>query len=378
MSPAIICPNCKHKFSPDEAFSRELEEKLKQSLRDEFNQKYLAERKKLEEKITEESGRELKLLELQLRKQKQELDKAREYELELRQKTRELEEKEKNLELEKQRQIDEEREKIQEDERKHAAEKYQLIIAEKDKKLADVSKANEELNRKLTQGSQQLQGEILELELEQLLKQEFPIDEIEEVKKGKDGADIIQTVRDSMGRECGIIVWESKRTKAFGLDWIGKLKENLSLAKGNVGVIVSEVLPKDVRLFAQRDGVYLTSFECVAQVAHILRKSLIDLETMRSLSVGKNEKIESLYRYITSSEFAQKIESMMETYMHMQLELETEKNAIQKIWAKREARIEKLKNNTIQIHGSLSGLIDTPMPEVKSLSFTSLEVILED
>lgn len=378
MNPTIVCPNCKHKFSPDEAFSHELEEKLKLSLRDEFNQKYLTEKRKLEEKISRDSGKELELLKAQIDKQNQELEKSREFELDLRKKTRELEEKEKNLELEKERQIDEERKKIREKTEFEMSEKYHLKEKEKDSIIESLKKSLEDAQRKATQGSQQLQGEVLELELEEVLRREFPIDGIEEVSKGKFGADVIQIVKDNLGRECGKIIWESKRTRNFEEGWIEKLKEDCREAKADCAILVSTVLPKDIRVFGQKKGVYITSFECLVEVASVLRESLITLSNMKALTVGKNERIESLYKYITSSEFAQKIESMMETYIQMQQELEAEKNAIQKIWAKREARIGKLKNNTIQIHGSLSGLIDSPMPEVKSLSFSSLEIIVEN
>ncbi|MBI4039975.1 DUF2130 domain-containing protein [Candidatus Daviesbacteria bacterium] len=257
-------------------------------------------------------------------------------------------------------------------------EKFHLKEKEKDSIIESLKKSLEEAQRKANQGSQQLQGEVLELELEEVLRREFPIDTVEQVGKGKFGADILQIVKDSLGRDCGKIIWESKRTRNFEEGWIEKLKEDRREAKADAAILVSTVLPKDIRVFGQKKGVYITSFECLVEVASVLRESLIVLANMKALTVGKNERIESLYRYITSSEFAQKIESMMETYMQMQVELETEKNAIQKIWAKREARIEKLKNNTIQIHGSLSGLIDTPMPEVKSLSFTEIEVVLDE
>mgnify|MGYP001558279298 CR=1 FL=1 len=177
---------------------------------------------------------------------------------------------------------------------------------------------------------------------------------------------------------CGVIVWESKRTKSFNQEWIAKLKENIALVKGDLGVIITEILPKNVKMFGFTEGIYVASFEYAFQIAQVLRKSIIDLENMRSLSVGKNEKIESLYRYITSSEFAQKIDSMMETYSSMQNTLDREKVAMQKIWAQREKEIDRLKTNTHTIHGALSGLIDSPLPEVKSLGFPEIEIVIEE
>lgn len=378
MNSSIICPNCKNKISIDEALSHQIEDKLKQGLRDEFNKKYLDEKRKLEEKIEAESGKELKLLKEQFDKQKQELDRVRDYELELRKRANELEEKEKNLELEKQRQIDEERKKIREKTEEEVTEKFHLKEKEKDSIIDSLKKSLEEAQRKANQGSQQLQGEVLELELEGVLRREFPIDGISEVGKGKFGADVLQVVKDNLGRECGKIIWESKRTRNFEDGWIEKLKQDLREAKADMAILVSTVLPKGIQSFGQKNGVHITGFECLVQVAAILRESLISLTQMKALSVGKNEKIESLYRYITSSEFAQKIESMMETYSSMQNTLDKEKTALQKIWAQREKEIERLKTNTLTIHGSLSGLIDAPMPEVKSLNFPDIEIVIEE
>lgn len=181
-----------------------------------------------------------------------------------------------------------------------------------------------------------------------------------------------------MGRECGKIIWESKRTKSFEDGWIEKLKSDLMEAKADIAILVCTVLPKDIRVFGQRNGVHITGFESFVAVAQVLREGLISLYNTKELSVGKNERIESLYRYITSAEFAQKIESMMETYSQMQNTLEKEKVAVQKIWAQREKEIVRLKSNTLTIHGSLSGLIEEPLPEVKSLNFPEIEIVIEE
>lgn len=363
----LICPNCKKPIS-DQVLKGQLEDQIKQSLRDEFNQRYVEEIKKK----SEQSKKEKLELEEQLSKNRKEIETFRENELILRKKALELEEKEKNLELEKQRQIDQERKKIQEKTETEVTEKFHLKEKEKDQLIETLKKSLDEAQRKASVGSQQLQGEVMELELEEILKREFPVDEMSEVKKGVRGADLIQLVKDQTGRDAGKIIWESKRTKAFTGEWILKLKEDMREAKADVSVIVSSVLPVGAKFFTQKDGVYITSFDCVLQVAFILRRSLLDIAQTKALSVGKNEKIESLYRYITSSEFAQKIELMMETYSGMRTTLEKEKNLIQRAWAQREKEIETLKSNTLTIHGSLSGLIEEPLAEVKSLEFEEI------
>ena len=380
-STTLICPNCKKEISVDEALKSQLEDKIKQSLRNEYNQKYVAEIKKkeeaLKEQLQEQSQKDKSEMEEQLVKQNKEIETFRNTEITLRRKAQELEEKEKNMELLIVRQIDEERQKIKDKTESELQEKFHLKEKEKEQIIESLKKSLEDAQRKANQGSQQLQGEVLELELEEVLKREFPIDEIKEVGKGVRGADLIQIVKDSIGREVGKIVWESKRTKAFTEEWIGKLKEDMRATKADLAVIVSTTLPVDVKFFTQRDGVYITGFECIIQIAQILRKNLIDLSSTKALSVGKNEKIESLYRYITSSEFAQRIDSMLETYSKMQSTLDKEKMVMQKIWAQRDKEIERLKNNTLSMHGSLSGLIDEPMAEVKSLEFSEEEIYIE-
>lgn len=366
----FICPNCKEKISIDAALKSQLEDQIKQNLRDEYNQKWIEEKKKLELSSDEKSKKEKEFLEEEIKKQKEELDKAREFELELRKKTQELEEKEKNLELEKQRQIDEERQKIQEKTEKEVEEKFHLKEKEKEQIIESLKKSLEEAQRKANQGSQQMQGEVMELELEEILKREFPIDEILPVGKGVRGADVVQIIKDRIGKEVGKIVWESKRTKAFGGDWIEKLKEDMRSAKADMAVLVSSVLPQEINIFGFKDGVYITNFEAFLSIAGMLRKSILDLSVTKALSVGKNEKIEALYSYITSPEFAQKIDSMLETYSGMLSTLEKEKMLTQKIWAQREKEIERLRANTLTIHGSFSGLIEEPLSEVKSLEFS--------
>jgi len=383
LTTVIICPNCKKQISIDEALKSQISGQIENNLRNEFNQKFIEEKKKLAEnlqdQINEKTKKEKLEMEECLEKQKKEIEIFRENELILRKKTLDLEDKEKNLELDKQRQIDEERQKIKEKTEKDLEEKFHLREKDKEQIIESLKKSLEEAQRKANQGSQQLQGEVMELELEEILKREFPVDEILPVGKGIKGADVVQVVKDKIGKEAGKIVWESKRTKTFGGDWIEKLKEDMREIKADIAILVSSVLPQGVNNFTFQEGVYITSFENFLQVAHILRKSLIDLASTKSLSVGKNErKYEALYQYITSSEFAQYIGSMLDTFSRMKQTLDKEKGNMQRNWAEREKQIENLRNNTLTIHGSFSGLIEEPLPEIKSLEFEEAEIIVEN
>lgn len=377
-STKILCPKCRTEISLNEALSGKLGEAYEKQLEEEKRKLWKIAQEKAEEKITARLGQEAKELKVELEEKSKLLDEARKFEADLRRKTRELEEKEKNLELEKERQLDEERKKIQEKTETEVTEKFHLKEREKDSIIESLKKSLEDATRRANQGSQQLQGEVLELELEEVIRREFPVDRVTEVGKGKFGADILQVVKNNLGQECGKIIWESKRTKNFEEGWIDKLKVDLREAKADMAILVCTSLPKDIRVFGRRNGIYITGFESLLPVAQVLRESLISLTQMKALSVGKNERIESLYRYITSSEFAQKIESMMETFSSMNNTLEKEKTAMQRIWAQREKEIDRLKTNTLTIHGSLSGLIEEPLGEVAGFNFPDIEILIEE
>lgn len=311
---------------------------------------------------------ELKDLQQQVEQKDKKLRQAEEAELDLRQKTRILEEKEKALELETARRIDDERAKIQEETAKQLHEEHRMNDAEKDKKLQDALRMNDELKRKLQQGSQQTQGEVLELELEASIKAMFPTDTIEAVPKGVNGADVIQRVFHRNGNSCGTIVWESKRTKSWGGDWIQKLKDDQRLVKAELAMIVSETLPKDVDNFALINGVWVTNPQCALGVASALRIQLIEVATTKLSAVGKNEKMEVLYAYLSGPEFKQRMEAIVEAFVSMQKDLLDEKRSAERQWAKREKQIQKVIANTSGMYGDFQGLIGSSLQTIPALS----------
>lgn len=386
---SITCPKCKEIVSIDEALSHQLEDQITLQLKDEFNKKWLDQKdkllqqaetdafKKAEEKIKLQSQESEKVLKQELDKKDEELKQAREGELKLRKEKQAMEEEKQKWELDKQRQLDEEREKIQRKTAETLLEEHRMRDLEKNKQMEDMRRKIDELQMKVNLTSQQLQGEVLELELEELLRREFPLDDILPVGKGIRGADVVQLIHDQSGSECGKIIWESKRTKNWEDGWVIKLKEDMRNEKADMAIIVSTALPQGMKNFALREGVYVTNFECITSVAGLIRMHLIKINSTKLMSVGKNERIESLYNYITSSEFAQKIDAMLETYTLMLGTLEKERTAMLRIWAQREKEIKVLKNSTVMIHGSLTGLIGEGMGEVKSLEFPDFPDSLE-
>jgi hypothetical protein len=295
------------------------------------------------------------------------LKEAQEAELKLRKEKRDLEEAKRNLQLEVTRTLDQERERIREEATQAALEEHRLKDAEKDKKLQDIQRVNEELRRKLEQGSQQTQGEVLELQLEEILRANYPMDDIEPVPKGMRGADVIQTVRAKSGLLSGSIIWESKRTKAWSDAWIAKLKDDQRMARADVAVIVTEALPKDLDGFGLRDGIWIAHPRLVLGLATALRVTLSEVAFAKRASASKNETVEAVFQYLTGSEFRQRVETIVTAFVDLRKELDEEKRIAIRRWNKREKQIERVIANTSGMYGDLQGLIGGSMQSIPSL-----------
>lgn len=296
---------------------------------------------------------------------------AQEAELQWRAQRRELEEREKNLKLETARRMDAERKKVADETARQLEEEHRLRDAEKDKKLQDALKANDELRRKLQQGSQQTQGEVLELKLEELIRSAFPSDQVEPVPKGRNGADVIHKVFTKSGQFSGTIVWELKRTKSWSDAWIAKLKDDQRVIKTEIAILVSEALPKDCQHFGQIGGVWVASPQCAIGLAIALRQQLAEVATTKMAAVGKNEKMEVLYRYLSGVEFKQRVEAIVEAFIDMQADLQEERRIAEKRWSKREKQIQRVISNTSGMYGDLQGLIGSSLQEIPALTASS-------
>ena len=356
------------------AASASLEES-KKALEADIEKRLAGERSKLAEeakkKAREAMEVELKDARAEAAEKARELEAARRAELDFRKRLRELEEEKKKMDLEVARRLDAERERIRQSALEVFSEEHRLKDAEKEKRINDMRKTIEELRRKSEQGSQQAQGEVGELDLEDLLASRFPMDDIEPVPKGIRGADILQRVNTRGGRRCGSIVWEVKRTKAWSDGWITKLKDDQIEVGAEVAVLVTETMPKGVANFSLLDGVWVTSIPLAGHLAEALRVGLIQVAQSRSAAVGKGEKMEAIYGYLSGPEFKQKIEAIVESFRAMKADLDREKNAMTRIWAKREKQIERVVTNTIRMYGDMQGIIGASLPEIKALELES-------
>ena len=390
MAESITCPKCGHAFALAESVEKDVRAKLSAEF-DESRRRAdaaLAEQidkvrreasaelsKKLAEnrlaavaQAHDEVDAELAAAQEKLAAQTAKLHESQAKELELIKGRQALEDAKAEFELASARKLDEERSKIRADAETRIGQEHQLKQAEWAKKEADLGKLVEELRRKSEQGSQQAQGEVLELEIESVLKEAFVHDTIEPVAKGVRGSDVVQRVQTRTGQPVGAISWEIKRTKRWDAGWPAKLKDDQRAAKAELAVIITTVLPDDVKHIGQVEGVWVCDVQSFVGLALVLRASLIELAQARQAQDGRKEKAEELYDYIQGVEFRGHVEALVESFATMRDDLEAEKRAVEKLWAKRDKQIAKALTSASRFYGSLQGLAGATLPEIASLT----------
>jgi hypothetical protein len=288
-------------------------------------------------------------------------------------KQRELDDARRELELTVAKRVQEGTDEIRLQARREAEEGLKLKVAEKDQTIVSMQQTIEELKRKAEQGSQQLQGEVQELELEAMLRARFPFDQIEPVPKGEFGGDALQRVVAPGGAACGSILWESKRTRHWSDGWLVKLREDQRTAKAEFAVLVSQALPKGVETFDVVDGVWVTSPRAALPVATVLRHTLLEVSLARQAGEGQHTKTEMVYRYLTGPRFRHRIEAIVEAFTSMQDDLDRERKALMKQWAKRELQIERVMNATVGLYGDLQGIAGKSLQEIEGLEPEALD-----
>lgn len=367
----IVCPHCKKSFEISEALDNEYRETLVAELEKKHQEELLTKTKELEEKTAKKIREEL---ELKLKDQANETEEAKERSrklqeelLETAKQIRELKQKDEERALEMNKRLEEEAEKIRLKAQEDAEKDSKLKLLEKEKQLQDALKEAEEMKRKLQQGSQQLQGEAFELEFEELLARQYPNDKISPVGKGIKGGDIIQEVWDQRGNYAGKILWELKNTKLWSEPWVDKLKADKRAINAEEAVIISEVLPSDMKIAGFRNGVWVTQRTFVVPLADTMRAKLIQLQYAKKAAEGKDTKMEILYRYLSGTEFKNRIEAIIEAFSNMQQEIEKEKRYFSNKWARDEKNIRQVIDSTYGMHGDLKGIIGGVLPQIQGL-----------
>jgi hypothetical protein len=288
-------------------------------------------------------------------------------------KQRELEDAKREVELTVEKKVQENLATVRDKARLEAEDALKSKVTEKETQIAGMARQIEELRRKADQGSQQLQGEALEIELESLLRGRFPRDQIEPVAKGEFGGDVLHRVLAANGQRCGTILWESKRTKAWNGAWLAKLRDDQRAAKAEIALIVSSVLPKEVESFDLIDNVWVAEPRFAIPLAIALRQSLIDVAASRQAQEGQQTKTELMYDYLTGPRFRHRIEAIVEKFTDMQADLNRERATMTRSWAKREAQLNSVLDSTAGLYGDLQGIAGSAMQEIERLDAPMIE-----
>lgn len=321
----------------------------------------------------DEKNRALVELQEVLKQRDEKLVEAQKAQAELLRKQRELDDAKRELDLTVEKRVQEGLTATREQAKKEAEESLKLKVMEKEQTISSMQKQIEDLKRRAEQGSQQLQGEVLELELEALLGAKFPLDQIEPVPKGEHGGDILQRVVGPLSQSCGTILWEIKRTKNWSDGWLTKLREDQRVAKAEIAIIVSQALPKDVETFDFVDHVWVTHTRAALPVAFMLRHSLIEVALARQSSEGQQTKMEMVYEYLMGPRFRQRIQAIVEAFSTMQDDLDKERKVIMRQWAKREEQVDRVMQATVGMYGDLQGIAGKTLQEIEGLELKALD-----
>jgi hypothetical protein len=325
-------------------------------------------REEAQKTAEQQTAAAIRELQEKLSTKEQLLTQAQQTELKLRQERIEFEEQKKAFELEVARRADQVRACVA----KEKDEEFRLKEAEAARKMEEMKRQIDDLRRKAEQGSQQTQGEVLELDLESALQRCFGDDEVIAVPAGAHGGDLLQTVRDDLGRACGVIIWESKRTKNWSESWLTKLKDDQLRAKAQLAVLVSTALPRELASFQCRENVWVTPPALAVPLAAALRLVLIETAAAKRAVEGRQDKMSVVYDYLSGPEFRGRITAIVEAFSAMRDDLESEKRAMYKIWAKREKQIERVVVNTVGMHGDLQGIIGHSLPSIELLELDAV------
>lgn len=376
MSTKIKCKNCGEEIEISEALQHQIQEQVLTAERSKHQKELEEVVRRTQQAALEKSRKDFEFQLQNLQKEKEE-EKQRNSKLlkqleELNEELRALRRKDEERDLEMKKRIASEEERIRDEARKKILEEHELRDREKDKKLQDALKQIEELKAKIQRGSQQAQGEVMELALEEILRVEFPQDGIEEVKKGQRGADVIQSVVDRKSRNCGIILWESKNAQ-WSKSWIPKLRQDQRDAKAQIAVLVVTNPPPEIDTFTFMDGVWVTKRNAVVGLAMALRTNLINLHNERMNRAGKDDKMEVLYQYLTSVEFRHRVEGIVEAFTNLQQDIEKERRWFTTKWARQEKEIRKIVDNTQGMYGDLQSATGRSLPPIKTLELPAGE-----
>lgn len=382
IDPIITCPKCKTDIKLTESLAAPIIESTRRDYEERLKKDRMAiaaeEEKKARHVMAtdlDQKAREVNDLQVVIKQRDKKLAEAQKAQAELLRKERELDDAKREMDLTVEKRVQKVLANTRDQEKRKAEESLGLKVKEKEQIIASMQNQIEELKRKAQQGSQQLQGEVQELELESLLSTKFPFDAIRPVPKGEHGGDVLHVVIGPSGQPCGTILWESKRTKNWSNAWLSKLRDDQRAAKAEVAVVVSQSLPKGTETFDLIDGVWVTHLNAALPIAMMLRHTLIEIATARQASEGRQTKMEMVYQYLTGPRFRQRVEAIVEAFSSMQTDLHREKKAINKQWAKREEQIDRVMRATVGMYGDFQGIAGKTLQEIEGLELRTLDAL---
>ncbi|CAN5397597.1 DUF2130 domain-containing protein [soil metagenome] len=378
----IVCPSCGASINIEDVLAHDIEERIKRDYQERLSRDGDRIRKEATEATRQDLEARLVAQERAVADKDRQLKEAREKEISFLQLERELKEEREARDLLVQRSVLEAQHAAEEKIRASEAERHEMREREWQKKAEDQNKATEdlkrtidEMKRRAEQGSQQFQGEVQEIAIEEYLRSAFRGDDVTEVRKGAHGADVIHVVHDGHRSNCGRIYYESKRTKSFEPRWVEKFKTDLRSAGADVGVIVTEAMPKDQPRFHQQQGVWICTFAEFKALAHILRDTLIRVSDAMAAQEHRGDKMAMLYAYLTSSEFRHHIEGIVEAFTSMREDLHRERTAMEKLWKQREKQIDKVVASTTALYGDVRGIAGREIASVPLLELPGSDTL---
>jgi len=368
------CPNCGESIEISEVLTNQIRNEIhaehEQDKKNALSTALNSAEQKFGRKLKDNEARlsiELADMQAQLAEKSELAAEAQQQELDLRKKSRLLEQKQREVDVELQRRLDSEEGAMVLQIKEQMDKEYHLQLKEKEKQIEDLRKSVAEVKRKSEVGSQERQGEILEMDIEQNLSRAFPMDSFSPVSKGVRGADILHEIRNEIQQPCGTIIWEAKNAKRWNSAWMEKLKDDQRNSTATFAVLVTSVLPEGMINFGQIDGVWVSDVDSYIGLTIALRQHLVDITFARKASQGKNEKVEIVYQYLAGEEFKQRIEAIVESFNAMQEQLLRERRAMEKIWKEREKQIQRITTNTVGMYGEMRGIIGSSLPTIQSL-----------
>ena len=370
-SSEIKCPHCGEEIDVNEALSRQLEEELRKQYENRLAKKLKENRDEIEQslkkKIEEEQADQIQSLQDELNKKSKQVRALNKAQANVERLKREKEELKGEIELEAEKELNKKLGEAKEEFRKTEQTQFELELSTQRKIVNDLKRQLQDAQRKANQGSQQLQGEVQELAIEEWLAEQFPLDTIEEIKKGQRGADCLQIVNTPAHPKCGSIYYESKRTKSFHPSWIEKFKADIREKNADIGVLVTESMPRGMDRLGSKDGIWICSFDEFKGLCVVLRESVIQISSAIGAQENKGDKMNMLYDFLTSNEFRLQVEAIVEGFDQMKSDLEREKRSMQGMWKKREKQIEKVLLNTGNMYSSIKGIAGDTVQKVKLL-----------